>query len=228
MPTAGLAPPELRVLPYVLPDACLLEDRESRFRSLAWIPTEPAVVLGCSSKVERAVDGPGLVQDGIPVYRRPSGGESMFLSPRMIAVSLLLDPGTLLPSRALFDATGARVVRALETLGVAGLRVEGTSDLAIDGRKVLGSGHLQARYPPLLPRRAQRGGGSGHDPALPPPSRAGAGLPAGPEAMRPSSHPWPGRASPFRSRPAGRPWRRPSRIPSICHPALPAVHQRFR
>jgi len=139
MPTGCLAPPELRVLPYALPDAPLLEDRENRFRSLAWIPPGSAVVLGCSSKVERAVDAPGVLRDGIPVYRRPSGGESMFLSPRMVAVSLLLDPGSLLPSRAIFDAAGARVVRALEALGVAGLRVEGTSDLTIGGRKILGS-----------------------------------------------------------------------------------------
>ena len=139
MTTACLAPPELRVLPYALPDAWLLEDRGSPYRALAWIPEGPAVVLGCSSKVERAVDAPEVLRAGIPVFRRPSGGESMFLSPRMAAVSVVIDPGILRPSRTLFDATGARVVQALARLGVAGLRVEGTSDLAIGGRKLLGS-----------------------------------------------------------------------------------------
>ncbi|HWQ08454.1 MAG TPA: hypothetical protein VN436_05080 [Holophaga sp.] len=139
MTTACLAPPELRVLPYALPDACLLEDRESPYRALAWIPDGPVVVLGCSSKVERAVDAPAVLQAGIPVFRRPSGGESMFLSPGMAAVSLVVDPGSLRPSRALFDAAGARIVQALARLGVAGLRVEGTSDLTIGGCKLLGS-----------------------------------------------------------------------------------------
>ena len=143
MPTECPASLDLRVLPYTLSDAPLLEDRGSGYRSLAWVPAEPAVVLGCSSQAERAVEETRVLLDGIPVYRRPSGGESMFLSPRMAAVSLALDAGSHMPPRALFNATGAAILRALESLGVTGLSLGGTSDLASGGRKLLGSAIYQ-------------------------------------------------------------------------------------
>jgi len=137
------AVPDLCVLPYTLPDVLLLEDEESPYRSLAWIPPEPVVVLGCSSRLERAVEEARVRCDGIRVYRRPSGGESMFLSPRMAAVSLVLDLGKRPLPRTLFNATGAALIGALETLGVDGLSVRGTSDLALGERKLLGSAIYQ-------------------------------------------------------------------------------------
>jgi lipoate-protein ligase A len=143
MPTECIASPDLRVLPYALPDASLLADRGSGYRALAWIPAEPAVVLGCSSQAGRAVEEAKVLHDGIPVYRRPSGGESMFLSPRMAAVSLVLDSGSHVSPRALFNATGALLIRALESLGVMGPSMSGTSDLALGGRKLLGSAIYQ-------------------------------------------------------------------------------------
>ena len=133
----------LCALPYTLPDALLLEDRDSAYRALAWIPPEPAVVLGCSSSLEKAVEEAQVCGDGIRVYRRPSGGESMFLSPRMAAVSLVLDLGKRPLPRTLFSATGAALLRALESLGVSGLGIRGTSDLVLGERKLLGSAIYQ-------------------------------------------------------------------------------------
>lgn len=143
MTAHSAAAPDLCVLPYALPDALLLEDRESPYRSLAWIPPEPMVVLGCSSRLERAVEEARIRLDGVPVYRRPSGGESMFLSPRMAAVSLVLDLGRHPLPRTLFSATGAALIRALADMGVSGLRTRGTSDLALGERKILGSAIYQ-------------------------------------------------------------------------------------
>ncbi len=143
MSTEILAPPDLRVLPYSLLDATLLDDWESRYLSLVWIPTEPAVVLGCSSQAERAVDEVKVLLDGIPVYRRPTGGESMFLSSRMTAISLMLDLENHIPPRTLFNATAALIISALENLGVTGLSISGTSDLVFGGRKILGSAIYQ-------------------------------------------------------------------------------------
>lgn len=135
--------PEPCLLPYALPDALLLEDLTSPYRSLAWIPPEPMVVLGCSSGFERAVEEAQIRRDGIPVCRRPSGGESMFLSPRMAAVSLVLDLERRPLPRTLFNATGAALIGALEALGVRGLSVRGTSDLTLGERKILGSSIYQ-------------------------------------------------------------------------------------
>jgi lipoate-protein ligase A len=100
-------------------------------------------VLGCSSKLEQAVEEELAIEDGIPVYRRPSGGESMFLSPQMAVISLVLDlEGRPLP-RTLFKATGEALIRAMESLGIRDVVVRGTSDLAIGERKILGSAIYQ-------------------------------------------------------------------------------------
>lgn len=143
MTAHSVAAPDICVLPYALPDALLLEDRESPYRSLAWIPPEPMVVLGYSSGLDRAVEETQVRLDGIQVCRRPSGGESMFLSPRMAAVSLVLDLGRRPLPRTLFNATGTALIRALADLGVSGLGIRGTSDLTLGERKVLGSAIYQ-------------------------------------------------------------------------------------
>lgn len=141
--TAQAVVPASCVLPYTLPDAALMDDLESPYRSLAWIPPGPVVVLGCSSRLEQAVEEERVRLDRVPVQRRPSGGESMFLSPRMAAISLTLDLGARPLPRTLFDATGAALIGALEGLGVTGLSVRGTSDLTLGERKVLGSAIYQ-------------------------------------------------------------------------------------
>jgi lipoate-protein ligase A len=79
------------------------------------------------------------LKDGIPVYKRPSGGESVVLSPRMLVVSILKRGDNFRAPGLYFRAYGEKIIRALESLGVVNLRVDGISDICIGDKKVVGS-----------------------------------------------------------------------------------------
>lgn len=135
----------IRILPYTFPDAIMLEDNESEYRSLAWIPPFEAVVLGCGSKADTAFEHEAIAQDEIQVFRRPTGGESMFLSPKMTVISILIQMPVQFLAKALFSATGETLIRALTGLGIRGLCLRGTSDLVLGKKKVLGSSIYQRK-----------------------------------------------------------------------------------
>lgn len=124
---------------YDLPDAALLEDNRSTYRFMIWEPQFLCIVLGQSNQLEQSVFIDRVLKDKVPVYKRPSGGETVVLSPRMLVVSILKRGDGLRSPGQYFNNYNNRIIRALQGLGIKNLSTKGISDICIDNQKILGS-----------------------------------------------------------------------------------------
>jgi lipoate-protein ligase A len=111
-----------------------------------WEPSQPCVVLGRTNNTEREVRLDRCRALGIPVFRRSSGGGTVVQGPGCLNFSLVLNTSA---DRRLANAvtTNDYVLGlnagVISTLTGENVRVSGSSDLTISGRKI--SGNAQRR-----------------------------------------------------------------------------------
>jgi lipoate-protein ligase A len=184
-------------------DDALLEEAERgevpRESLRLWELPKPAVVIGRSSRVEGEVRREACRRAGIPILRRASGGAAIVAGPGCLMYSLVLSY-QLRPAYRWIDHAHrgvlGHIAAALNSL-VPSIRHEGTSDLAMAGRKISGNsmrcrrthllyhGTLLYDFPlelverclPRPPREPDYRQGREHGEFI-------ANLPASPEAMR--------------------------------------------
>lgn len=103
---------------------------------------EPAglrIVLGAGRTAEADVDLQASAADGVPVVRRRGGGGTVLLSPGQAVLALVTEVGSPFRNREYALHIGAWWETALGRLGVGAVEPRGISDLAIQGRKILGT-----------------------------------------------------------------------------------------
>lgn len=122
---------------YNLPDIHLLEDKTKRF--LTWIPDKTYIVLGASNRAEDALYVDNVEQDHITVLKRPSGGQTVMLTPNNLVIAVVfIDPKSLQP-KDVFERINKIIIAAIEKAGISHLSMKGISDIAVDGKKISGS-----------------------------------------------------------------------------------------
>jgi lipoate---protein ligase len=106
-----------------------------------WEPRQPMIVVGRSSQFGIEVKLDVCRQLGIPVLRRPSGGAAIITGPGCLMYALVLSYKLRPQLRALQQAH--RWVLGTLTAALSaftdGIKCQGTSDLAIGGRKFSGN-----------------------------------------------------------------------------------------
>lgn len=122
---------------YNLPDIHLLSDKSKRF--MVWIPETTFVVLGASNNAEDALFVDKITEDKIQVIKRPSGGQTVMLTPNNLIISVAFHDSVAIQPKHIFEQINALIINSLEKLGVNILNTRGISDIAIDGKKILGS-----------------------------------------------------------------------------------------
>jgi lipoate-protein ligase A len=122
---------------YDLPDAFLF--REGTVGYLVWQPEETVIVLGQSNSIESALYSDAVAKDGLRVTKRPSGGETVILTPSTIAFTVAKRFPVMIPFKEYFKMVNSVVVAGMQELGVGRLGSKGISDITIDNRKILGS-----------------------------------------------------------------------------------------
>jgi lipoate-protein ligase A len=127
----------VEVRPYDLPDAALFGGTGDGM--LVWQPEETIIVLGQSNTPERSLILENVVSDGIPVTKRPTGGEAVILTPRMAVITVAREFPGLVRSRDFFMDVNGMILDLLSDLGVKNYSTRGISDLTIGHRKILGS-----------------------------------------------------------------------------------------
>jgi lipoate-protein ligase A len=120
-----------------------LADRTPRLR--LYEPAGIAAVLGAAGRPERDLRLGALLADGVPVLRRRGGGGAVVLTPGQVVLALATEVASPFESRQYAQAINAWIIEALASLGVAGLEQRGISDLALGGRKVLGTSVYRSR-----------------------------------------------------------------------------------
>ena len=97
------------------------------------------VVVGSGGDPAREVHLGRCSADGVAVLRRRGGGCAVVLDPGNVIVSIALPVAGLGGIHRHFRWISAWIAAELGDLGIRGVRREGVSDLAIDGRKFGGS-----------------------------------------------------------------------------------------
>ena len=126
-------------------DEALLDEADQQQSPAEWLrlwePSQPMVVIGRSSKLDLEVNLAECQRQQLPVFRRCSGGAAVVAGPGCLMYSLVLSieiyPQLVIPSEAHLLVL-QRLTAGLRKLGCpAGL--DGTSDLAVEGRKFSGN-----------------------------------------------------------------------------------------
>ncbi|MCU0285864.1 MAG: hypothetical protein MUF15_05645 [Acidobacteria bacterium] len=117
----------------------MLEHDEASYRFITWIPPFLCIVLGHGNKAEDSLNIGNILKDEIPIYKRPTGGEAILLSPNMIVISILKKGDDFRSPRFYFEMYNERILNALKGLGISDLRTEGISDICIRDKKILGA-----------------------------------------------------------------------------------------
>ena len=112
-----------------------------------WEPRQYFVVAGCSNKIALEVNQVTCAADGVPVLRRCTGGGAVLQGPGSLNYALILNHeaerlGDLARS---YQVVLARHRRLFARLTGAPVTIDGTSDLAVDGRKFSGNAQYRKR-----------------------------------------------------------------------------------
>lgn len=122
---------------YNLPDMDMLQGNTNQF--MVWIPDKIYIVLGASNNPDEALKLDKVIKDNIPVLKRPSGGQTVMLTPNNIIIAaVFFDKNTMHP-KDVFQHINKLIISAIEKTGMENLSLMGISDIAISGKKILGS-----------------------------------------------------------------------------------------
>lgn len=127
------------ILKYNLPDSDLIDVTATDTNWSFWVPDDHYLVLGQSNKAEKSLYLDKVKEDKIKVVKRPSGGESVILTPNTIVISVRLFTEKLENPQTSFRKINNAIIKALENLGVKKLHYKGISDVSIGEKKILGS-----------------------------------------------------------------------------------------
>ena len=122
---------------YYLPDIDLLKKKSNQF--MIWIPDKVYIVLGASNNPNDTLITENVTNDNIAVLKRPSGGQAVILTPNNIIIAaVFFDRNTIHP-KEVFQHINKLIISAIEKNGIHNLSMMGISDIAISGKKILGS-----------------------------------------------------------------------------------------
>lgn len=127
----------INISEYNLPDIELLQRKSNQF--LIWIPDKVYIVLGASNNIHDALNMDNVIRDSIPVLKRPSGGQTVILTPNNIIVAAVFVNKSSLHPKDVFQQMNKLIISTIENIGIHNLSMMGISDIAISGKKILGS-----------------------------------------------------------------------------------------
>ncbi len=133
-----------------LDEAMLIEANEGRGtpRVRFWEPSDYAVVLGASRRLREEIHVDACRADGVPIFRRSSGGGTVLIGPGTLNVTVIL-PETAGPGLSAVDAAQRhvleRIAYAIRGLGPP-VAVLAHGDLVLGDRKCGGSAQRRLRH----------------------------------------------------------------------------------
>ena len=122
---------------YYLPDIQLLDKSTNQY--LTWIPDKTYIVLGASNNAEESLHMENVIEDKVCILKRPSGGQTVILTPNNIMISAVFFDQEKLNPKDIFQHINKLIISAIEKTGIRNLSAMGISDIAIGGKKILGS-----------------------------------------------------------------------------------------
>jgi len=135
----------VEVQPYDLPDSRLIDPLAKESDWFFWIPDKVYLVLGQSNRASRSLLTELVIADKVAVLKRPSGGESVILSPKTLVIAVRLISDKLENPRVYFKQVNGAIMQGLQNLGIKDVGYRGISDITIGNKKILGSSIYRKR-----------------------------------------------------------------------------------
>lgn len=135
----------LEIKKYDLPDIRIFYDPDKKTDYFTWVPDDYYIVLGNSNKPHENLIEKNINDDYVDVYKRPSGGETVILTPNTLVISIKVTLEKFSNPSAHFRYFNQKIIDAMEELGVEDLYYKGISDIAIRDKKILGSSIYRRR-----------------------------------------------------------------------------------
>ncbi|MCK5821872.1 MAG: hypothetical protein KAH17_08295 [Bacteroidales bacterium] len=129
----------VEVLAYDLPDSGLIDPLAEGPDWFFWVPDQVYLVLGQSNRALRSLITELVIADKVPVLKRPSGGESVILSPKTLVIAVRLISEKLENPRVYFKQVNGAIIQGLQNMGIKEVGYRGISDITIGNKKILGS-----------------------------------------------------------------------------------------
>ena len=126
-------------LTYDLPDIEPLLYNESSQKFFTWIPDKFYLILGRSNSAEKSLDLEKTNSDSVKILKRPSGGETVILSPNTLVLSAVAIEDELKNSHKYFEFFNNKIISILGKKGITNLQQKGISDISLRDKKILGS-----------------------------------------------------------------------------------------
>lgn len=123
---------------YSLPDSIVLEPGFNGDYYI-WQPNNIYIVLGRANNIESSVIEENALLDNVKIFKRPSGGESVILSPKMLVFSSKFKKERDKRPGDYFAAINSSLIKELTALGMRDLYSKGISDISINNKKIMGS-----------------------------------------------------------------------------------------
>ena len=111
-----------------------------------WESPDHFVVLGVSCGLEKDAERERCLQDGVPILRRASGGGTVLQGPGCLNFPLVLPLGYAAGLRDVNDSYRAILDPCAAALGIDGVSMLGSCDLALGDRKFSGSAQKRNRW----------------------------------------------------------------------------------
>ena len=106
---------------------------------MCWIPDKAYIVLGASNNPTESLHEDKVREDNITVLKRPSGGQTVMLTPNNLIVAAVFFDQNALHPKDVFQHFNQLIISSIEKTGLRNLTLQGISDIAILGRKISGS-----------------------------------------------------------------------------------------
>jgi len=130
----------IEVKKYNLPDIEILHQQSlADLEFFVWKPDKTYLILGSSNKAETSLIAENVIADNVEVYKRPSGGESVVLSPKTLVLATIIRTKGLEDPPKHFLKANNKIINSLSHFGVKNLKQKGISDIAIGEKKIAGS-----------------------------------------------------------------------------------------
>ncbi|MHC1681176.1 MAG: biotin/lipoate A/B protein ligase family protein [Methanomassiliicoccales archaeon] len=109
-----------------------------------YVRDRPTVSLGYFEKVETAIDPQVLLDEGVFLVRRMSGGSTIFTDQGQLIFSLTVDQGAIPKPEDAYALTCGVIVKALRSLGVEAEH-KPPNDIIVNGKKISGSAQTRKK-----------------------------------------------------------------------------------
>ncbi len=129
----------IEIATYNLPDIEIFKNIKSDYDFSVWQPDKSYLVLGQSNKIETSLITEKVESDNIIVLKRPSGGETVILTPNTLVISAVFINPELKRPHQYFMVFNNLIIKGLLNAGINHVVHKGISDLAIGDKKIVGS-----------------------------------------------------------------------------------------